>query len=357
MRTRHRRSFMTMDKGCLIKDIADGRNVEGVFLVKEMKRAETRTGSPYLMLTIMDRSGEMEARVWDNADELQPQCPAGAFVRLSGQAQAYKGVVQLKINTLTAVDAAGLDMAQFVPTAAGDPETMAADLVKIAGSVRDPHLNRLLAAFFKDKQFMAGFMKAPAAKNMHHAYIGGLLEHTLAVARLAEQVCALYPALDRSLLLAGALLHDIGKVREFSFDVYPFNYSDDGRLVGHMVLAIEMIAAKTGRLKGFPPELATRVKHLILSHHGRHEFGTPTLPMMLEAFVLNFLDDLDAKINYFDRLRGTVEEPGYQWTDYQRTLERFLYVSARQEGEQDAGPGPAEGAVDEFDPRQRNLWN
>jgi 3'-5' exoribonuclease len=142
-----------------------------------------------------------------------------------------------------------------------------------------------------------------------------------------------YPALDRELLLAGALLHDIGKIKEFAYDTYPFNYTDKGRLMGHLVLGAEMIQEKTNTLPGFPEDLSTRLQHLVLSHHGRYEFGSPCLPMMSEAFVLNFLDDLDAKLNFMDRLEEQAAEPGYQWTDFQRTLERFLFVNGRPHSE------------------------
>jgi 3'-5' exoribonuclease len=168
---------------------------------------------------------------------------------------------------------------------------------------------------------------------MHHAYLGGLLEHTLAVSQLAEMLADFYPALDRDLLLAGALLHDIGKTREFTFETYPFDYSDKGRLMGHLVLGAEMIQEKISALPGFPEDLSTRLQHLVLSHHGRYEFGSPCLPMMSEAFVLNFLDDLDAKLNFMGRLEEQAQEPGYQWTDFQRTLERFLFVNGRPHAE------------------------
>jgi 3'-5' exoribonuclease len=186
---------------------------------------------------------------------------------------------------------------------------------------------------------------------MHHAYVGGLLDHSLGVARLAAKVAELYPDIDPSLLVTGALLHDVGKVEEFSYHAFPFDYTDSGRLVGHHVLGVELVQARIGRIPGFPGELALRLKHLILSHHGRHEFGSPAVPMMLEAFVLNFLDDLDAKVNYLKRLGSQAPAAGYQWTDYQRTLERFLYVQGRPESDPEA-----EGEEAEIDPRQQNLW-
>ncbi len=348
---------MSSEKGIFIKDIKDNQEVAGLFLVKAMNRSETKNGNPYLMLTLIDSSGEIAGRVWENADQLMTECAAGSIVSISGQAQAYKGVLQLKINSIQAVSADSVDISQFLPAAVGDIKSMAAELLKLAKSVADPHLKQLLLAIFKDKKFAARFNKAPAAKAMHHAYVGGLLEHTLAVTRLADTVCNLYPTIDRDLLLAGALLHDIGKVEEFSFDVLPFDYSDQGRLVGHMVIGIEMIKDKCDQIPDFPKDIASCLKHLVLSHHGRYEFGSPALPMMLEAFVLNFLDDLDAKVNYINRLGKQTQAPGYQWTDYQRNLERFLYVLGHSPQEHNSMDATASDDQDnQVDPRQRFLW-
>lgn len=342
-----------MKKNCSVKEIRENQQVAGRFMVREMARAETRTGKPYLNLTLMDASGEISGRVWENADQLMEQCPAGAIVAITGLAQSYKNILQLRIDSIERVSAGEADLSLFVPSTRANIKLMAQELIRLAASVENPFLKELLMSLFGERRLMTALKKAPAAKNMHHAYLGGLLEHTLAVTRLADQVCGLYPGLDRSLLLAGALLHDLGKLKEFDFSSFPFEYTDHGRLVGHMVLAIEMIQDKISRIPAFPQELAAQLKHLILSHHGRHEFGSPSLPMMREAFVLNFLDDLDAKINYLDRLSSQCRSEGYQWTEYQRNLERFLFVR----GHAAAGPAPtAEGDNNGADPRQRNLF-
>jgi 3'-5' exoribonuclease len=342
---------MTFETACQIKDIRDNQQVEACFLVKEMSRAETRNGNPYLSLVLMDRSGEIGGRIWEDADRWQSECAVGRIIRVTALAQSFKGVLQLKISAVQAVPPEEADPARFLPAAPGDSKAMTAEILKIAREVENPFLRQLLLAFLEDRRFMAAFKKAPAAKNMHHAYLGGLLEHSLGVARLADRVAELYPAADRSLLLAGALLHDVGKVEEFSFDIFPVDYSDCGRLIGHHVLGVELVQERIRRIPDFPPDLATRLKHLILSHHGRHEFGSPALPMMLEAFILNFLDDLDAKINYLQRLGSQAGADGYQWTDYQRPLERFLYV---RNPEQPGMVAPPEEA--EIDSRQQILW-
>ena len=337
-----------------IKAIKDGQSVQSTFLVREMNRGETKAGKPYLSLVLMDASGEISGRVWENAEQLMGECPAGAIVSISGQAQAYKNILQLRIDSLSRVQECEADLSLFVPSTSADVKAMAKELAKIAASVENPFLKELLLAVFGNRKLMAAFKKAPAAKVMHHAYVGGLLEHTLAVARLAENVSSLYPNLDRALLISGALLHDIGKLKEFSFESFPFDYTDRGRLVGHMVLGIEMIQETIDSISGFPEDLADRLKHLILSHHGRHEFGSPSLPMMQEAFALNFLDDLDAKINYLDRLAGQVNGDGYQWTEFQRNLDRFLYVRGHAATDFHQ---PETGSDTGRDPRQRNLFD
>lgn len=363
---------MTHEKKVYVADLTEGQVVEDLFLVKSVSRAETRAGKGYLIMTLMDKSGEIGGRLWENADRLLVECPAGSLVLLHGQAQSYKNIMQLKIDTLRAVAAelqgSGLDTALFLPAAATDIDTMAAELVGLAKSVADEKLRRLLARFFAPGDFFSAFQEAPAAKSMHHAYCGGLLEHTLAVSRLAAELSAFYDTLDRSLLVSGALLHDIGKVEEFDFSRYPYDYSDRGRLVGHLVIGAEMVQTQAAAIDGFPPELSNRLQHLILSHHGRYEYGSPSLPMMAEAFVLNFIDDLDAKMNYLGRLAGQAQAEGYQWTDYQRTLERFLFVKGRprqeatpaipaeQGGEQDGLPATTNDPLEPRTEKQQSLF-
>lgn len=348
---------MSRDKGVFINEIREGQPVEGVFLVKELHRGETRAGKPYLRLTLCDRSGEIGGPVWEDAENLAPICQPGSFILLAGLAENYRGALQLKINTVRAVAAAEVNQADFIPSAPVEPAKMMAELIKYLKSIKQPQLRKLLNGFFQDQEFTARFARAGAAKTMHHAYLGGLLEHTLALVRLAGMVAELYPALDRDLLLAGAMLHDLGKVEELGQENYPFDYTDRGRLVGHLVIGAEMVGRRAAAIPDFPADLRDRLQHLILSHHGRHEFGAPTLPMLQEAFVLHFLDDLDAKLNYFDRLGRQAPTPGYQWSDYQRNLERFLYIQGRPATEIDAPAAPENPAPEAPAQRQKTLWD
>lgn len=335
-------------KSLFISDISDGQAVNDLFMVQELSKAETKAGKPYLSLKLMDKSGEIVAKVWDRAEQWEPLCPAGAVIAIKARCSSYRNTLQLSITEIERIADDNADFAAFVPSSKYDIDEMAAEFLALAKSVSDPFIKKLLLKFFNDEDLFALFKKAPAAKMMHHAYLGGLLEHTLGVARLADSVSTLYPSLDRSLLMAGAMLHDIGKIKEFSFASHRFDYSDSGRLMGHMVLGVEMIQERINKIKDFPEELAVRVKHLILSHHGRHDFGSPTLPMLLEGFALNFIDDMDAKINTINKVSEQAQEEGYQWSDYQRSLERFLFVKGHNaqsetgaEKETPAQPTPA----------------
>jgi len=350
---------MTAEKTTFVNRIKEGQPVEDIFMVKDMGRAETRSGKPYLTLTLMDRTGEIGARLWENADKFVGACEPGSLVQASGQAQAYRGILQLKIDKVLPVDKKAADIELFLQASKKNIAEMAREITTMAHSVREVFCRKLLLAFLADSSFFAEFQQAPAAKSMHHAYLGGLLEHTLAVAHLAGQVADSYPTLDRDLLMTGALLHDIGKTREFSYETFPFEYTVRGRLVGHLVIGVEMVQDKIKTIPGFPEDLATRLQHLLLSHHGRYEFGSPALPMLSEAFVLNFLDDLDAKLNFLNRLEEQAPGPGYQWTDFQRTLERFLYVNGRPHSEAET-PDQVEQQATEDSPiinsRQKNLF-
>lgn len=350
---------MANEKKVFVKDICDNQQVDDIFLMRDMRMGETKAGKTYLSLQVMDKSGEITARVWDNAAELAPVCSPGSFVRMQAQAQSYKGEMQLRVVQATPVDPESVDLAFFLPATPCDIAAMSQEIVGFINSVDDAHIKALLLSIVNDNALWQGFLKAPAAKMMHHAYLGGLLEHTLGICRLADKITELYPSLDRSLLLAGVILHDIGKVREFTFDTAPFNYSNEGRLVGHMVISVEIVQQKIGALSGFPEQTAHLIKHLILSHHGRYEFGSPALPMTREAFVLNFIDDLDAKMNYLDKLSTQLDGSEYQWSDYQRNLERFLFIPGGRQMVAEDAPSPQEPESEPMvleERKQPSLW-
>lgn len=317
------------DKTVFIADIREGQQVQDLFLVSRKILAETKSGKPYLALTLMDRSGEIEARIWDDAPRYDSMAQIGRIVAVEAQAKAFREQLQLNITTLQAVAEGAVPLDSFIPASRRSVPEMKAELRKLIGTIDNPALRSLLEAIFQG-DFLKQFCLAPAAKMMHHAYLGGLLEHTLSVTGLALRICRHYPVLDRDLLTAGALLHDIGKVREFSFATVPFDYTDSGRLIGHLVLGCEMVRGQAESIPGLSPERLDQLLHLILSHHGRHEFGSPCLPMTVEAIMLHHLDDMDAKVNFIDRLSEQVEPGRQQWSDFQRPLDRFLLLRGPQ---------------------------
>ncbi|MBU0959896.1 MAG: HD domain-containing protein [Proteobacteria bacterium] len=316
-----------MTKTQFVKDLQEGDRVDDLFLVKSSRLAETRAGKPYLQLAVMDRSGEITGPIWERAEELAPHCQSGSFIHLQGLVQSYRQQLQLKIDALQPWPRDEVCFADFVPSCSKNREEMAGQLQCLVRSVDNPYLKKLLNRFLKKEPMWQRFQESPAAKGIHHAYLGGLLEHSLSVAVLAETIAAHYPGVDRSLLITGALLHDVGKVEELQMDLALIEYTSRGRLKGHLVMGSEMVAAEAAGIKDFPGELLEQLQHLILSHHGRQEFGSPTVPMTIEAFLLSFLDDLDAKMNLMEQLRANMTESGLQWTEYQRSLERFLYLS------------------------------
>jgi len=329
-----------MHKTQFVDQLKEGDRLDDFFLVKTARLAETRAGKPYLILEVADRSGEIGGPIWEQAEELQGICRIGQFVHLNGQVSSYQGKLQLKIDAVLAVDRTEVDLADFVLVGSQDRATLARELQTLVASVKNPYLKKLLHSFFKKEPMWQRFQDSPAAKGIHHAYLGGLLEHSLSVAQVADTLAAHYAGVDRSLLLAGALLHDIGKVEELVMEVALIDYTPQGRLKGHLVMGSEMVAEAAAHIKDFPPELLTQLQHLILSHHGRQEFGSPTVPMIIEAFVLSFADDLDAKMNLMEQLRKKIKDPGLQWTDYQRSLERFLYLGPLESGAEEVAEGP-----------------
>jgi len=298
--------------------------VDAAFLVRDKIVGMAKNGKPYLTLKLMDRTGELEGRIWDRVDEFSAQFERDDFIRVAGKASLYMGKMQLVIQELAKLKEESVDLADFLPVAARPAGDMVADLKSRVESLGDPFLRALLRAFLDDQEFLAAYSRAPAAKAMHHVYLGGLLEHSLAVASLADDISKRYPGLNRDLLVAGALLHDVGKVNELRY-ARSFEYTDIGKLIGHIVIGVEMVEEKLRTLPEFPAELAILLKHLLLSHHGQYEFGSPKRPKTLEAIILNFIDDLDSKINgvrtHLDK------EPGSEssWTQYHRFYDRYFF--------------------------------
>jgi 3'-5' exoribonuclease len=315
-------------KSFFVADIRENQSVDSVFLVTAKNHGVTKGGSGYLTLKLMDRSGEIECRVWERAEELGKEFDKNDFVRVRGHATLYQGKLQIRIQDVGRVGENEIAAEDFLPKSKFDPEAMAEELMTILGGMKNPHLRALAEAFFGDQAFMDLFKRAPAGKSIHHPYLGGLLEHTLSLLKLILKVVENYQGIDVDLLLIGGFLHDMGKIYEFSYD-RAVEYSDRGQLLGHLVMEVETVNEKIKAIPGFPEELAMLVKHMLVSHHGSLEFGSPKLPQTLEAVILHYLDDLDGKIQSIQSLME--RERGARWTSFHRGYGRNFFIGKSEE--------------------------
>ncbi|HPD61488.1 MAG TPA: HD domain-containing protein, partial [Thermodesulfobacteriota bacterium] len=254
-------------KGIFVSAINKNSHVEGIFLVKEKHMGITKGGTPYLSLKLMDRTGEVNARVWEEAVHYDQMFEKDDFINISGRSSVYQGGMQIAISDLKKCPEGEIDLQDFLPVAPFSREEMFKELQLIMEDIKDKYLKELLRMFFAEKEFVRLFTIAPAAKTLHHVYLGGLMEHSLSMARLARMVADNYDNVNRDLLLTGAILHDLGKVYELSFQK-TFDYTDEGRLLGHIMIGVEMIEKKINAIPGFPAALRMLLKHMILSHHG-----------------------------------------------------------------------------------------
>jgi 3'-5' exoribonuclease len=311
----------------LIRDLKEGQPFLGFLLAQEAAYKTSAKGSEYLELKLADASGDLKAFLWDvRAVEGDMEAiRADVFVWAKGSVTSYNGRLQIKLDKIRfAADTEVGDFSAFFPVSARPVPEMLAELDGFIASVRDPWIRQLLAGLFvEDEALRAAFALAPAAKSMHHAFLGGLLEHTLSTAGMAERACSHYRGLNRDLVLAGVLLHDVGKTAELSYQ-RAFGYTDAGNLLGHIALETEWISRVMGKIPGFPEALRLQILHIVLSHHGRLEFGSPVLPKTPEALLVHYLDDLDGKLEAVFRAIGD-EGAGGSWSAYSRTLERMIY--------------------------------
>lgn len=307
-----------------VKDIQAGDKIIETFLVKEKNLAYSQKGAPYLNLRLNDKTGVVEAKVWDNAAECDPLFKKGDIIQIKARAVSYKNTLQLSIADLRKALPEEVDLADYLPTAREDGESMLKELAGYVDSIKDPHLLALLQSFFQDEEIRNRFKTAPAAKGFHHVYLGGLLEHTLSVVKMLDMATNHYQGLNRDLIITGGILHDLGKIYEFNYD-RTIDYSDEGRLIGHIVMGAEMVSAKIAALPSFPPHLAMELKHLILSHHGMLEYGSPKLPNTVEAMMVHMMDDLDAKVNAFQEYIKASPSDESNWTPYHKLFERYIY--------------------------------
>lgn len=311
-------------KEIYLKDIRQGDKVADTFLVAEKNMAFSQKGAPYLTVRLKDKSGETDSKVWENAVELDRVFKKGDIVFIEGRAASYKNALQLSIINIQKIPWEEVNPADYLPAAATDVSIMFEEIMAYISKIQNEHLREMLIVFFQDEKNAELFKKAPAAKGFHHIYLGGLLEHTLSVVRLLEKAAQHYPKLNKDMLIAGGILHDIGKIYEFKYEGL-IDYSDEGRLIGHIVMGVEMINKTIAALPDFPEHLSLELRHLLLSHHGEFEFGSPKRPKTPEALVVHYIDDLDAKLNAFETFIADTENDDSDWTPYNRFFERFLY--------------------------------
>jgi len=318
-------------KDIYIADLAafdEGKPFEGFFLVLAKQLRSTKNNKPYLNLILGDKTGQLEGRVWEPSDpRIARDFERGDIVKARGSASRFDDRLQMKIDQLRKAAPGEVDKADLLPSTTYDVAALWRQLLAFVDSFANPHLKLLLSTMLADPTLAQAYREAPAAKQLHHAWLGGLLEHVVSLLTLADRVASHYPILDRDLLLAGVILHDIGKVSELSWEI-GFEYTVEGVLLGHIQMGVALVERAIDSLPGFPPRLKTLLLHMILSHHGKLEFGSPKLPMIPEALVLSFLDDLDAKMQAvaaeFDKSiregKGADELTGKVWALDQRQL-------------------------------------
>ena len=337
-------------KTIFIKDIQENQKVEGLFLVKQKTMALTRTGNPYLSLMVGDKTGDMKGRVWEQAEALASRFEKDDFIWIESVAVSYQNSLQLTITSVKRCLLSEIDVTDFIPQAQHDREESFRALITIIDTIQNPYFKQLLNLFAADEDFVRLFKLSPAAKKLHHVYLGGLLEHTLSVANLILRLGTHYPGLHRDLLLTGGILHDIGKVHELAY-TRSFDYTDAGRLLGHIMLGIEMINQKISLIPDFPPDLARELKHLLISHHGEYAYGSPKRPKTVEALILYYLDDLDAKVQDMQSFIEKEQAHPSMCAGYHQSLDRYIYKSLKPQDQETlsatqqsaCGPEPSRG--------------
>lgn len=342
-----------------INEFQNDREITTHLMVVDKQLRVARNGRSFLTLKLADKTGEITGRIWENAGETADRVPSKSVVRVRGRTEVFRDELQLNIADVAAVSLDEIDPSDFLPVCPLDGDALLGKFSRLAAGVKRRPLRRLLKHIQGDHELMERFRAAPAAKSMHHAYLGGLLEHSVSVAQVAMQLCdhfeERYEDLDRDLLLVGALLHDIGKIEEFEYTLF-IDYSHSGRLLGHMILGLEILEDKIRSMKHFPQEEALLLKHLILSHHGQTELGAVKLPVTREAFLLHFADDLDAKMNSLTRILGESKNGDETWTAFQPLFNRFFFRGFPRTPEEAAGESQGSTASDLGRGGQLSLW-
>ena len=327
-------------KSPYVNELEPNRLITTSFLVHSKEIRQKKGGELYLSLLLGDRTGDVDAKMWDNVAEVLDAFDRDDFVKVKGLTQVFHNRPQLTIHKIRRMDDSEIDFADYFPSSRRDPEEMWTELRQIVAGIASPHLKALLDAVLDDEDIAARYRRAPAAKQIHHAYLGGLLEYVLSLCWLARATAPRYPFVDCDLLLTGVVLHDIGKIYELNYE-RGFSYSSDGQLLGHINIALRMLAEKLRGLPEFPSPLRSLVEHMVLSHHGHLEFGSPKLPQFPEALLLHYLDDMDSKMECMRALIENDRQVEGCFTSFNPALERSALKKDRF---LDPAPAPARAA-------------
>lgn len=305
-----------------IKDYKEGDRVSDIYLCKHKQAAVTKNGKPYVNVILQDKTGTVDAKVWEPNSAGIEEFDTLDYIEVYGDVNNFQGALQINVKRARVCREGEYDPANYLPVSRYNNDQMYKELLGLIDSIENSYIKTFLQAFFvEDEAFIKKFRRSSAAKTMHHGFVGGLLEHTLSVTKLCDYYCTRYPLLKRDLLLAAAMFHDIGKTRELS--LFPENdYTDDGQLLGHIVIGCEMLDEKIRNIAGFPPVLASELKHCILAHHGEYEYGSPKKPALFEAVALNMADNTDAKLEMMTEIFGGVSDTN--WLGFNRVFESNL---------------------------------
>jgi 3'-5' exoribonuclease len=315
-------------KSPYIKELEPNKIVSTFFLVQNKEIRQKKTGEPYLSLSLSDRTGELDAKMWDNVVEVMETFERDDFVKVKGLIQIFHNRPQMTIHKMRRVEDHEVEFADYFPASERNPDEMIAALRGIVAGMKNAHLRGLLNAVLDDPEIARRYKIAPAAKQIHHAYLGGLIEHVLSLCGMAALAASHYRSIDLDLLLTGVVLHDLGKIYELSYE-RGFSYSTEGQLLGHIIIAMRIVAEKLAAMPDFPPRLRTLVEHMILSHHGRLEFGSPKLPQFPEAMLLHYLDDLDSKMECMRQMVDRDRQVEGLFTGYSASMERSILKKAK----------------------------
>jgi len=313
-----------------VRGLQDKDNVDSLFLVKEKNVSVGKNGRPFMSLVLGDQTGAIDARLWDRVEELTREFDGGDVIRVKGQVQIFQNRKQVIVHRIEKTDPTTVKIEDFLPVSGKNTQDMFTELLVVVRSMKNDHLRQLTLDVIEDPEIKPMFMAAPAAKTIHHAWKGGLLEHVLSICKILDFLSGHYAHLNRDLMIFGGIFHDIGKIWELSYEG-PLGYTDKGRLLGHMLLACELVDKKASRILGFNEDLKDMCKHIILSHHGKLEYGSPKRPKFMEAVLVAMVDDLDSKMNTIQTFIESERNVGDKWSRYSELFDRYFLLDDLKE--------------------------